>query len=137
MKGISVETDVKRELGDVFDYLTQIENQTAWMEMIDSVEHTGGNPGEPGATYKQVSKMMGQTIEGSLEIVESEASGTIVTRAASGPMKIESLYELSEKDGGTHIKMTVDPGPAGAMMGPMLRKQLKATIDALQVELEK
>jgi carbon monoxide dehydrogenase subunit G len=136
MVGVTVETDISSDVSTVFEYLAHIENQATWMPMIDSVELAGGTPQQAGASYTQVSKAMGATMEGVLEVLEAEPNTKLHTAAKSGPMKIDTVYELTEREGETHLKLTVDPGGAGAMMGPMIRKQLKEALRKLKAELE-
>ncbi|MGH7858472.1 MAG: SRPBCC family protein [Candidatus Binatia bacterium] len=136
MSGISATTDIRCAASAVFDYLAQIENQAKWMPSIEKVDHTGGSPGKTGSTYRQVVKMMGMTQEGTLEVIECEPGTRLRTSVKGGPGKIESLFELTEEGGGTRVKMTVDAGPMGAIMSPMIRAQLEKGLAQLKTILE-
>jgi carbon monoxide dehydrogenase subunit G len=103
---------VERSPDEVFAYLTDLSEVTAWQSGSVEVREPEGSLGV-GSTYVQVLKFLGKQIETTLEVVEFEPGRRFALKTRSGPIPFEVRHTLEPAGNGTRLKVTLEGEPGG------------------------
>jgi uncharacterized protein YndB with AHSA1/START domain len=126
-----------------FAYISDFENWPKWQGDMKKTALVKGEAGKVGATYRYVSKAMGQTFDSTLRITrivpgervdfEGERAGMITPRGT---------YLVEPAEGGSRVTLNPHPEMHGVgklmafMAGPMIGKLQREHLAALTRELE-
>lgn len=80
-------TIIRRPVGEVFAFVTSLENETTWQPEIEAVHLDG--PIEVGATFTEIRRSFGRRFEWLFEITAYERDRRICIRTLSGAMPYE------------------------------------------------
>ena len=132
------ETTIRRPRGEVFDFLSHAEHLPDYVDDFASVAHE--EPGAPARGHVYSYKMKRGGVEGTFEWTEFQPGEKLAwagPRVKSGPgsMRPTGFWELSDDDGGTHVKLVMEPEPGGLfkLMAPFMKPSMaKGNVRALE-----
>jgi carbon monoxide dehydrogenase subunit G len=127
------EITIDRPLEEVFSFLANAENDTAWRPGVLDIAHSSGS-GE-GARYHQgVEGPFGRRISADIEITEYKPPELIAFRTLSGPVRPTGRYELADSEGGTRVRFVLEAELKGLqkLMAPMVKKSMGNQVSALE-----
>lgn len=134
MKG-ELNTVVDRPVEEVFDFLADIRNETAWNPRVVRIDKTSDGPIGAGTTFHGLYQGLGA--------LHTVARPTRLSFHSTGPrMGITGTFVLTAGEGGTRIALRADLEPRGffkllaPLMRPMLARQNAAAAVRLQRALE-
>jgi carbon monoxide dehydrogenase subunit G len=129
------EVVVERPPAEVFAFLADAENDTAWRPgVLDIARVSGDGPGA-GARYRQgVKGPGGRRIDADVETTAYEPDRLIGFRGTAGPVRPEGRYELAPADGGTRVRFALAAELRGlkVAMAPAVRKTIAGEVGHLE-----
>jgi uncharacterized membrane protein len=132
MKAVMVQVDIDRPAAEVFAYLDEVENNTAWLRGMRSCAWTTPPPRGVGSTYDQVAAFIGKEIRTSFEVTAHEP-GRLVTitsqEGSSFPLTVTRLVE-PRREASCRVTETVESDPSGfyRIGAPLLRLMVRRNI---------
>ncbi len=94
---------INRSVSKVFDFVTNLKNNTRWQTGILELEMTSEGRFELGSTYRCVNRFMGQRLETEVVITDYVADRTCSFRITSGLVTGESNFFFEAVDGATKL----------------------------------
>jgi uncharacterized protein YndB with AHSA1/START domain len=139
------EITINRPRGEVFDYIARGERLPEYVDDFEQVTHE--EPGDPAQGHVYSYRMKRGGVEGTFEWSEFQRPERLAWKgppAKSGPgsMKPSGWWELTEVDGGTHVKFVMAPEPGGLFklmapfMKPGMTKGNRRALEKLKANLE-
>ncbi len=130
---IRIETEVyiKRPPEEVFDYISNFENNPMWQNGMVSAEFTTEGPLRVGSTYVQEAKFLGRPVHSNFTVIAYEPGQMVKATSESGSFPITFTRMVEPKDGGTLVKAIVE-GDAGGfykLAEPLIARMVKRSID--------
>ena len=142
---IEAETTVGRPPSMVFEYLSHAEHLPDYVTEFAWVRQVG--EGEPMLGTQYSYKMARGQAEGTFDWTEFQPSSRLAWHgppAKSGPgtMEPSGWWELSDENGGTHVKLVMTPKPGGLfrviapLMASSMRKGNAKALERLKQKME-
>lgn len=128
------QTTISRSPEEVYAFLADGLNNTAWRSGVQSISLKSGQAGALGAVYRQTLKGPGsRPIDGDYEITAAEPGKLLGFQVVAGPARPTGAYHLSPFDGGTTVRFTLDLQPKGLMkvLGPMVQRTMEQEVAQL------
>jgi hypothetical protein len=140
---VRVEIEIERSAADVFDFVTDMANNTRWQNGMRSCRWTSEPPIGVGSTYDQVASFLGREIVTSFEVVEHEppTSMRIVSTKSTFPLDITRTVTARGEDT-CSVEAIVRGEPTGPMgwfapiMRPMVARSVNGDYERLKTLLE-
>jgi uncharacterized protein YndB with AHSA1/START domain len=137
-----VSTLINRPLAEVFQFVTNVENQPKWQAA--SVENRQLTPGPmaAGVTTQHVGKWLGRRYVSKGLVTEFEPNSRWAYKSLDGPYQLEMRYRFETEPGGTRLTMVADGKDAGffRLPAPLLRffaqRVLQGDLDRLRKVME-
>ena len=135
--------DIKRPLGDVFNYVSDVGNYPEWMAHV--LEVTQDTPGAPQESDRFIVaiKSVGRRFETPYERTAYEAGRGYTDQAVGGPVPDQQWHAaFQEVSGGTPLTRAVDAHPDGLLklLEPVQKRaaerQLRKDLQTLKNLLE-
>ena len=133
---------INRPIGEVFAYVSEIENEPQWQSGVVEAHKDSQEPLAVGHRGTEVRQFLGRRMESTYEITAYEPDTKFGFKVVSGPIPMEGGYTLQSVEGGTRVTLAVQ-GEAGGffklaetMVGRMARRQIQADFDNLKDLLE-
>ena len=132
---------INRSVNKVFDFVTNLKNNTQWQTGILELEMTSEGRFDLGSTYRCVNRFMGQRIETEGVITSYVFDQTCSFRIMSGSVTGESSFFFEAADGATKLTATANLDLRYFKMGKIfvkrkIDKQLKNDMLQLKKILE-
>ncbi len=132
---------INQPVKKVFDFVTNLKNNTRWQTDILELEMTSEGHFELGSTYRCVNRFMGQRLETEGIITDYMADRTCSFRITSGLVTGESNFFFEAVDGATKFTTTANLDLKYFKFGKILvkrkiSKQLKNDMFQLKKILE-
>ena len=108
MQAFTVTTFINRPLQEVFDFVSNLNNDPQWQEGVGSVKITSAGPVGVGTTYQGAGRAMGRDIEVNMEIVQWNPPNMRGYKVRSGPMHLEETTKFESQNGGTLLIRSFD-----------------------------
>jgi len=123
---------INRPTEEVFEYVTQIENQSEWSTGVVEAEQTSQGPMSVGSTGRAVRRFLGRRIESTFEVTEYEPNKKFGFKSTSGPISMEGTQTFESVDGGTKFSFAFqgDPGGLFKVAEPILARMVKRQVEA-------
>lgn len=126
-----------------FDFVADPRNLRLWQPYVIEAEITSSGGMAAGSTYRYTFRAMGKMIETTGEITEYRPYSIYRYRSTSGPFPIKGGFTFQAVE--NFVRVTAfgeaEPGSyfsmAGAMIGVLLNRQLKTTLQKLKEVLER
>jgi uncharacterized protein YndB with AHSA1/START domain len=142
---VEAEITVERPRSEVFDYIARAERLPEYVTEFAWVRQA--SDGEPARGTGYSYKMARGQAEGTFEWTEFEPHSRLAwhgppAKAGPGSMEPSGWWELSDADGGTHVKLVMTPKPGGLfkLMAPLMsmgmRRGNAKALDRLKQRLE-
>jgi len=139
---MSETVEINRPAGEVFAYLTDLNNDPKWQKTIVEAEYTSEGPVDVGATGVHRAKFIGKTIEFGWEITEYEEPRRIEWRFISGPFTGCDGVTLESTPSGTKLTHARELQPHGLLrlltpiMGGGFKREARNDLQNLKRILE-
>ena len=134
--------EIARTPEEVFAYLTDVANLTAWQSGVHAAEIVGGGEPHAGAQIAESRQLLGRDVHTTLEIAEYEPPRLFTVRALDGPVRFTVRHELEPADEGTRLTVVGEgdagllPGFAAGIMARRVEKEFRRDFERLQQLLE-
>jgi carbon monoxide dehydrogenase subunit G len=126
------EITINRPVGDVFAYLSDPANLTAWQEGLHEVHREDEGAVHVGSRWTEKRTVMNRDMDASVEVVECDPDSRFTIESVSGSVRMRVEHDFSPSDAGTKVRL-VGEGEAGGVMklaGPMIKRQAKQMFEA-------
>ena len=118
---------IKRPINEVFDFVSRAENMPKWAEKIVDAAQTSEGAIEVGTTCYVTVRAMGHEARQDFVVTECVEDTTYAAKSTSGPVHMETRYDLESTQEGTKVHATVVANMGGlmAVAGPFLARKMK------------
>jgi uncharacterized protein YndB with AHSA1/START domain len=131
------EITVNRPRAEVFGYLADGERLPEFIDEFETVKHE--EPGAPAQGHVY-SYRMRRGAEGTFEWSEFQPNDRLAwtgppAKQGPGSMRPSGWWELTDAEGGTHVKLVMTPQPGGLfkLMAPLMKRSMaKGNVVALE-----
>jgi len=127
---IESETTIARPRSEVFAYIARGERLPGYVTEFERVRQT--SPGEPGKGTEYSYKMARGQAEGTFEWTEFEPDTKLAwhgppAKAGPGTMEPSGWWELSDRGGGTGVRLAMTPTPGGLfkVIAPLMARGMR------------
>lgn len=123
----TTEMTIDRPVGEVFTYLSRIEDAPSWYSAVTSVQRLDNGPVGTGARFRFQRKLGSNDADNEVEITAFESDRLLELSSVSGPTPFVYRYELARAGRGAHLRLrgTISgeglTGPA-ALLKPLAEK---------------
>lgn len=113
----------------VFEFITNLENQKKLSEYISGVEASG--PVQVGMRYKVKTTTAGRTFESVNEVIALEPNKKFAVKTIAAPpaSDVTNTYLLEKEGNGTKLTIQMDAVVMAMGMEEMVKAQLKTGLD--------
>ena len=130
---IQVESSViiERPANEVFEYLTNFENNPQWQSGMQKAYFTSEGALDVGSTYSQVARFLGRKIESNFVVVAYEPGSMVKITSTSGSFPITVTRSVKPTDLGTEVKAIVEGDATGffKLAEPIMRRMVQRSVD--------
>lgn len=136
------EITIHRPAAEVYSFLADGLNNTRWRPGVRSIALASGVAGTEGAVYSQtLAGPGGRSIKGDYRITVADPGKRLAFQVIAGPARPEGSYVLTEDQGATRVRFTLDLKPTGLMkvLDGLITKTMQsevALLSNLKSELE-
>ncbi len=122
---------INRPRQEVFDYVTNFNNDAKWQKMIESVELVSGGS-DVGSVWRYKLKFLGKEIESEIEVTGYNPPNSASVKSSGGPVPFENLYTFESQDGGTKLTIAgqAEVGGFFSLAEGMFKKQFEKQMDS-------
>lgn len=100
---------IDRPAHEVYDFLADGLNNTAWREGVKSISLKEGAAGELGALYAQtLTGPKGRSLQGDYRITKAQPGRLLGFEVVAGPARPTGTYTLAEDAGRTTVHFVLD-----------------------------
>ncbi|MBI3163847.1 MAG: SRPBCC family protein [Chloroflexi bacterium] len=130
-------THIHRPLEVVFTYMSNIEHEVQWRNLVD-VKVTSGLPLRQGSTYRYVANMMGRQLQTEGEITAFTLNQGWSFKSTSGPIPLEGGVAVESADGGTKVTLGGEMKLSGLLklVEPILRGMMQRQLNGELLNLK-
>ena len=131
---------INRPVDEVFDYVTDVTNLPEWQSAVHEVRTDG--PITVGSTPTEVRRMLGRSMETTMEITRLEKNSQFDAKAKEGPIPLQVHYSFSGDNGSTRMHFEVEGQAEGVfnlaepVLERVIQRQTKADNETLKDILE-
>lgn len=115
MNTFTVTTMINRPIKEVFDFMTNPDNNARWQNGTVSAKLVSESPLGVGSIFHSVGKIMGRELAMDAEVTQWDPPNVWGIKSKSGPIKFEGVNKFESKDGGTLITQSFQ-GEAGGFL---------------------
>ncbi len=143
MINIDLGTLIDKPIHDVFIFVSNPNNMAKWNSAVVSLEQITPGPVGVGTTFKSVGELMGQRMEGQMQVVAYEPDSKCGFQVNAGPMQVVMTITFKTVGTGTKINLNAQGNPAGVfklaegMMAGRVRTMMEENLARLKTALEK
>ncbi len=142
MVKVEISEVINRPVEEIFEYITNPENDPKWQSGVIESEPTSKGPMGVGSTTREVRKFLGRRMESTFEITEYEPNRSVKQKSTSGPMAQDISIAFESVEGGTKVTLGGEGDSRGffkladPIVSRMAKRQLVADIANLKDMLE-
>jgi carbon monoxide dehydrogenase subunit G len=142
MIGAETSVVINRPVEDIEAFLNDLHNQSQWVSGHIEIRSQTEGPLRPGYRYTDVRQMLGQRLEGTVEVTEYVPNQKRCLRTAEGPISAEATLTLESVEGGTRVNYTIEGESWGifkmadAILARMIQRQIETDFSNLKDLLE-
>lgn len=142
MGQFEIEVFIARPVEQVFDYLADVNSTPEWYSAVKSARSIEGGWPRLGAHYEITRDLPQGRVSDVVEITKFERPHRFEFGAADGATPFSYDYHLSERDGGTVLKLNGDITLSGAakLLSPVatqaFKRGMKDNLNALKAVVE-
>ena len=133
---------INRPPQEVFDYITNPDNDSNWRTTAVSAEWTSADPVGVGSTQRTVGKFLGRKIDSTNEVTVWDPPNQFAFKSVDGSIPLAISQKLAAKDDGTQLTINLEAELAGffkmaeGLVGKQAEKQVDTDFNALKLVLE-
>ena len=133
---------INRPQQEVFDFVTNLVNDSKWQNSVESVKQVSDGPIKIGSTWRYVTKFLGLKNETEIQVTSYNPPHQLSVKVVSGPIPFENTHKFEPKDGGTQLTFTGQAEIGGffkmaeGLAGKQIEKQMEADAAVLKKLLE-
>jgi len=146
MLRIEASVVINRPVEEVFEFVTNPENDPQWRSGFLESKQTSEGPKGVGTTEQGVVQLLGRRIEWTAEATEYEPNKKVKDKVAAGPMSAEQSQTFEPVEGGTRFTLVLEGETGGffrlaePIVIRILQRDLEADVanlkDILEAEAE-
>lgn len=130
---IQVKTSVQidRPSEEVFDFISNFENNPKWQSGMVSAEITSEGPLRAGSTYSQVAKFLGRPVVSEFEVIEYEPHRMVKATSTAGSFPITFTRIVEPEGMGTKVSAIIEGDASGffKLAEPLLKRMVQKSVD--------
>ena len=136
--GVLIDKPVK----DVFAFITNPKNMAKWNSAIVSLEQITPDPVGMGTKFKSVGEMMGQRIEGEMQVIAFEPDSKYGFQMNAGPVQVNVTLTFKTVGTGTKLSLNAQGNPGGffklaePVMAGRVKSMMEGNLERLKSVLE-
>lgn len=130
MTHIAYSINIQRPIHQVFDFVSNFENDKYWWKSVTKTQKLTPGPVGVGTTFDQVAKVLFVTVHNRLCVTEYHPPDMIASRNESPQLAYDVQYHFTVEGDTTKYTLTADLEPKG-----VLKWLLPITMSALYREL--
>ena len=133
---------INRPPQEVFDYITNPDNDSNWRSTAVSAEWTSDGPVGVGSTQRTVGKFLGRKIDSTNEVTVWDPPNQFAFKSVGGSIPLAISQKLAAKENGTQLTISLEAELAGffkmaeGLVGKQAEKQVDTDFNALKLVLE-
>lgn len=130
---------INRPQQEVFDFVTDLSNDSKWQSGIVSVERSSDGPIRAGSTWVYKLKFLGREMEAEIELTSFDSPNQASVKSVNGPVPFENTYKFQSKGDSTQMTFSgqAEIGGFFKMAEGLVGKQLEKQMEADGVTLKK
>ena len=117
MPGVLESVTIARPPQEVFDFLANFENLSAFDAFVTASGQVGDSPPGLGTRGRGTTRFMGQQFDWMVELTEFEPPRRMVSRSVEGKRDVTATFTLEPADGGTRVTERIETGAMGGLLG--------------------
>jgi len=123
---------INRPQQELFDYVSNPDNDVHWRDSIVLAEWSSAEPHGVGSTQHLVDKFMGREIDSTVEITSWEPPHRFSQKMVSGPIPFEMTMNFKPAEQGTQLSIIGQAEFRGffKLAEGLVRRQLEKVIDS-------
>lgn len=125
--------EIERSADEVFDYISNFENNPAWQRGMQSARFTTEPPLAKGSQYEQTASFLGRPVVTRFEVTDFQPGSSITIESIESTFPIEvTRFVEPVSDSRTRVRAEIDGQPGGAMrlFGPLVRRLAQRSVTA-------
>lgn len=132
---------INRQPQEVFDYITNPDNDSEWRTTAVSAEWTSDGPVGVGSTLRTVGKFLGRKIDSTNQVTVWDPPNQYAFKSIDGSIPVEISQTLVAEDNGTQLTINLEAELAGffkmaeGLIGKQAEKQVNTDFDNLKLVL--
>jgi len=133
---------INRPQQEVFDFVTNLANDTQWQSGVELSEWTSDGPPAVGSTHKVVRNMLGRNMEATIVVTSWDPPNQWGNKSDGGPVPFEGMQKFEAQDGGTLMTFSAQAELGGffklaeGLVGKQIEKQIETDSAKLKKLLE-
>ncbi len=131
MNPVTLSVDIGRPPADVFEFVSDFENNPRWQRGMRSCRWTSPPPHGVGSTYDQLARFLGREIRSSFEVVEHEPGRRVKVASTAGPFPIAETRVVEPVDANrarVHVVVEGDASGFFRIGAPLLRPMVERAV---------
>jgi uncharacterized protein YndB with AHSA1/START domain len=108
---------ISRPPQEVFEFLANFENLSAFDAFVTASGQVGDGPPGLGTRGRGTTRFMGQQFDWMVEFTEFEPPRRMVSRSVEGKRNVTATFTLEPADGGTRVTERLETGAMGGLLG--------------------
>jgi uncharacterized protein YndB with AHSA1/START domain len=117
MPGVQESVTIARPPQEVFDFLANFENLSAFDAFVTASGQVGDGPPGLGTRGRGTTRFMGQQFDWMVELTEFEPPRRMVSRSVEGKRDVTATFTLEPADGGTRVTERIETGAMDGLLG--------------------
>src|SRR5689334_15169430 len=113
MSQIETVVEIERPMEQVFDYLSDLRNMTAWAQGVIEVQQMTPEAVGLGAAYRIVALVAGRRVTTPIKITQYEPRRIYASLSTLGPLIVDDRWEFTPKGQHTQVRQVTDMRAAG------------------------
>lgn len=98
MNPVTATVDIDRPAAEVFDFVSDFENNPRWQRGMKSCRWTSEPPHGIGSTYDQIARFLGKEIVSSFKVIAHEPGRRVKITSTAGPFPITETRVVEHLD---------------------------------------
>jgi carbon monoxide dehydrogenase subunit G len=139
MPGVQESVTIARPPQEVFEFLANFENLSAFDAFVTASGQVGDGPPGLGTRGRGTTRYMGQQFDWMVEFTEFEPPRRMVSRSVEGKRDVTATFTLEPADGGTRVTERLEAGAVGgfldklpdALVNRLLGRSLRGNLKTL------
>jgi uncharacterized membrane protein len=131
---IKIETEVfiQRPSHEVFDFISNFENNPLWQGGMVSAKFTTDGPLRIGSTYVQEAKFLGRPVHSNFEVIAYEPGRMVKATTRSGSFPITFTRIVEPRNGGSRVHAIVEGDASGfyRLAEPLMSIMVNRSVDS-------